>query len=175
MIAGNFYSLMFYPGVAWEENDCRYLLSASVFFFVFCRLAQFAAFGFAGADFVLFLPVLFFEWITTTAILHFFAHSAGGRGSVTDFFRLLPFAELPFLFLPGAKILSGTLFADFGGAFAVMAAGIYIWSFVLKIRAMMFNYRISAAGALAAFAAPVFIAFVLTITALFLRAALAFI
>jgi len=128
--------------------------------------------------------VLFFEWITTAAILHFFAHSAGGRGSVTDFFRLLPFTELPFLFLPGAKILSGTLFAGFGGAsssavsgvaFAVMAAGIYMWSFVLKIRVMMFNYRISAAGALAAFAAPVFIAFVLTVTALFLRAAMVFI
>ncbi|MEA2081411.1 MAG: hypothetical protein U9O97_01530 [Elusimicrobiota bacterium] len=174
MTAGNFYSLMFRPRVSWEVNDCRYSLPASVVFFTLCRFAQFAAFGFAAADFVLFVPVLFFEWITTAAILHFFAHSAGGRGSVTDFFHLLPFAEVPFLFLPGAKILSGTFFSSFGGAFAVMAVMVYVWSFVLKIKAVMFNYRISAPSAFAVFAAPVFIVFVLTAAALFLRASAMF-
>ncbi len=172
MTAGNFYSLMFSPGVSWEVYDCRYSLSASALFFILCRLAQFAAFGFSGADFVLFVPVLFFEWIATAAILHFFAHAAGGRGSVTDFFRLLPFAELPFLFLPAAKILAGTLFSSFGAAFALMAVIIYIWSFVLKVKAMMFNYSLSAVGAFAAFAAPLLIVFVLTAAALFLRSAM---
>ena len=84
MTAGNFYSLMFYPRVSWDECDCRYSLWPAALFFIFCRLAQFAAFGFAAADFVLFLPVLFFEWIATAAILHFFAYSTGGRGSVTN-------------------------------------------------------------------------------------------
>jgi len=175
MMAANFYSLMFSPGVSWEENDCRYSLSASALFFVICRLAQFAAFGVSGADFILFLPVLFFEWVAAAAILHFFAYSAGGRGSVTDFFRLLPFAELPFLFLPAAKILSATLFNSLPGAFTLMAVMIYIWSFVLKIKAMMFNYRLSSIGAFAVFAAPVLIIFVLAAAALFLRAVMVFV
>ncbi|MBU3956427.1 hypothetical protein KJ633_08190 [bacterium] len=170
MTAGSFYSLMFSPGISWEVEDCRYSLSASAIFFIFCRFAQSVSFGFSGADFVLVAPVLFLEWIATAAILHFFAHSAGGRGSVTDFFRLLPFAELPFLFLPPAKILAGSLFSSFGAAFPIMAVMIYVWSFVLKIKALMFNYRLSSAGAFSAFAAPLLIGVILTASALFLRA-----
>ncbi|MBA3052450.1 MAG: YIP1 family protein [Candidatus Omnitrophota bacterium] len=171
MTAGNFYSIMFSPGISWDEDNCRDSFSASALFFIACRFFQFTAFSFASADFILFLPVIFFEWMASAAILHFFAHSFGGRGSVTDFFRLLPFAELPFLFLPAAKILASSILSSFTGAFTLMAVMIYVWSFALKIKAMMFNYRLSSERALAAFAAPALIVFILSAAALFLRAA----
>jgi len=175
MTTANFYSLIFSPSVSWDADDCRDSFAASAIFFTACRFFQFTAFGFAASDFVLLLPFILFGWISAAAMLHFFAHAAGGRGAVTDLFRLLPFAELPFLFLPAARILSGTLFAAFPGAFALLAVMIYVWSFALKVKVLMFHYRISSVGALAVFAAPAIVIFTLGAAALFLRAAIALI
>ncbi len=155
------YNLVFHPDRFWRDSLLRKnFLFAAVFLF-FCYLFDYLAFFSDISAFAAMIPFFFLDWLLSAAVYHLCAVSLGGRGSIVSFLYSWAFTSAPLLFLPAIRIFGETLF---GGSFAFLllaSLAIFLWIFVLRIRAVKFNYRVNSARAVSILVVPFVFVFVL--------------
>jgi len=138
----NFYNVVFYPSSTWKSLLGRRNFFKTVVLYFFCQFSQLIGLSIFHREVFLMLPLFFVNWILTVAIYHFTARAVGGGGDILSLFYLWAFTEIPLLFSPPAIIFIKMV----GGGIVLLFlffVCIYLWSFVLKIKAVQQVYYLS--------------------------------
>ena len=161
----SFYNFIFRPEKAWDGFSARLSPSSAFLIFIAAQTSQAIAFGVFNGSFIIMLPVFVFQWIITASVYHLLSNISGGRGNAVSFLYLWAMTEIPMLFLPAVRVLNISAFG--GGALTAFAlfAAVYVWSAVLKVKLLKFNYHLPAYAALFVLVEPFIIAGVLTAAA----------
>ncbi|NLB34605.1 MAG: YIP1 family protein [Elusimicrobia bacterium] len=141
-----------------SEQDIGY----KGFFLLFCSLISFyvgnllflsGGSATTGITPLFFIPILFvfsvfFLWILS-ALYNYFAEMMGAPGRSLRFFKVLPFAALPFLFLtPTALILSLVFPNTKGFIYLPLMLAFFLWSLYILIRLLEGIYGLESHKAL---------------------------